>query len=69
MKRSALASLAAFSTSSSVASSLPKRMFSRTVSLKRNVCWRTMPSCSRNESCVIDEMSMSSTVTEPRSMS
>ena len=43
MKESALASFAAWATSSSVASGLPKRMFSAIVPVNRWVSWSTIP--------------------------
>ncbi len=65
MKVSAWASLAASTTSSSLAVGRPKRMFSMTVVLNRKVSWSTMPICSRNDSVVTSRTSLPSMRTAP----
>ena len=67
MKPSAPTAAAASRTSVSVASGLPKTMFSRTVPENRNASWGTMPICERSDWLVTVRRSWPSTSTRPRS--
>ncbi len=65
MKSSACAVRAAARTSSSLASGMPKRMFSAMDVLKRNGSWLTMPMCRRRSASCRSRTSWPSMRTVP----